>query len=63
MESPIGQLKLVASDTGLAAILWEQDRPDRVRLNIVGEDQSIRCWSRPSASSKNISAATGRLSR
>jgi methylated-DNA-[protein]-cysteine S-methyltransferase len=38
MSSPVGQLKLVASDTGLAAILWENDDPKRVRLNIVGED-------------------------
>ncbi|MGH8446633.1 MAG: methylated-DNA--[protein]-cysteine S-methyltransferase [Solimonas sp.] len=37
MGSPVGQLKLVASDDGLAAILWENDDPDRVRLNIVGE--------------------------
>lgn len=40
MTSPIGELKLVASDDGLAAILWENDNPRRVRLNIVGEDQS-----------------------
>ena len=38
MSSPVGELKLVASDTGLAAILWENDDPKRVRLNIVGED-------------------------
>jgi methylated-DNA-[protein]-cysteine S-methyltransferase len=36
--SPIGQLKLVASDAGLAAILWENDDPDRVRLGPVAED-------------------------
>jgi methylated-DNA-[protein]-cysteine S-methyltransferase len=30
--SPIGNLKLVASDKGLAAILWENDNPKRVRL-------------------------------
>lgn len=30
--SPVGTLKLVASDDGLAAILWENDDPDRVRL-------------------------------
>jgi methylated-DNA-[protein]-cysteine S-methyltransferase len=38
MKSPIGRLKLVASDKGLAAILWENDDPKRVRLNIAGED-------------------------
>ena len=33
MESPVGKLKLVASDEGLAAILWKDDRPSRVRLS------------------------------
>ena len=33
MESPVGKLKLVASDKGLVAILWENDRPSRVRLD------------------------------
>ena len=32
IESPVGKLKLVASDKGLVAILWENDRPSRVRL-------------------------------
>lgn len=32
MESPVGKLKLVASDKGLVAVLWEDDRPGRVRL-------------------------------
>ncbi len=32
MESPIGKLKLVASDAGLVAVLWENDRPHRVPL-------------------------------
>ncbi len=30
--SPVGELTLVADDRGLAAILWENDKPDRVRL-------------------------------
>jgi methylated-DNA-[protein]-cysteine S-methyltransferase len=38
MKSPVGELTLVASATGLAAILWENDKPGRVRLNIVAED-------------------------
>lgn len=33
MKSPVGVLTLVGSETGLAAILWENDRPGRVRLN------------------------------
>jgi methylated-DNA-[protein]-cysteine S-methyltransferase len=40
VQSPVGTLTLVASEEGLAAILWERDRPRRVRLNIVGEDSS-----------------------
>ena len=40
MDSPVGRLKLVAGDAGLAGILWENDRPRRVRLNIEGEDSS-----------------------
>jgi len=39
MKSPVGDLKLIASDAGLAAILWENDNPKRVRLNIMGEDR------------------------
>jgi methylated-DNA-[protein]-cysteine S-methyltransferase len=31
-ESPVGELKLVASEDGLAAILWENDDPARVPL-------------------------------
>jgi methylated-DNA-[protein]-cysteine S-methyltransferase len=30
--SPVGLLKLVASNAGLAAVLWENDDPHRVRL-------------------------------
>jgi len=32
MESPVGELMLVASDKGLAAVIWENDRPGRVKL-------------------------------
>jgi methylated-DNA-[protein]-cysteine S-methyltransferase len=38
IDSPVGKLKLVATDEGLAGILWEKDRPGRVRLNIEAED-------------------------
>lgn len=37
MASPLGELKLVASDRGLAAILWENDDPKRVRLGSMVE--------------------------
>jgi methylated-DNA-[protein]-cysteine S-methyltransferase len=32
-DSPVGELKLVASENGLVAILWPDDNPARVRLN------------------------------
>jgi methylated-DNA-[protein]-cysteine S-methyltransferase len=38
VESPVGPLKLVASEAGLAAILWKNDSPRRVRLGNVVED-------------------------
>jgi methylated-DNA-[protein]-cysteine S-methyltransferase len=36
--SPVGKLKLVASETGLIAILWENDNPRRVPLADLVED-------------------------
>ena len=38
MRSPVGTLTLIGSDDGLAAILWENDRPGRVRRDVVTED-------------------------
>jgi methylated-DNA-[protein]-cysteine S-methyltransferase len=38
MKSPVGLLKLVGSDAGLAAVLWEHDDPRRVRLDARVED-------------------------
>lgn len=32
MPSPVGVLKLVATDTALVAVLWENEDPKRVRL-------------------------------
>lgn len=40
IKSPVGELKLVASDKGLAAILWENDNPRRVQLAPVSEDKN-----------------------
>jgi methylated-DNA-[protein]-cysteine S-methyltransferase len=37
MDSPVGRLKLTATSDGLAAILWETDGPDRVRLGAAAE--------------------------
>jgi len=39
-KTPVGELKLVASNQGLAAILWENDDPNRVRLHPVKEDKN-----------------------
>lgn len=39
VPSPVGALTLVASDTGLAAILWENGDPGRVRLGTLVEDR------------------------
>jgi methylated-DNA-[protein]-cysteine S-methyltransferase len=38
MDSVVGKLKLVATDKGLAAILWEDDNPRRVRLGSISEN-------------------------
>jgi methylated-DNA-[protein]-cysteine S-methyltransferase len=38
VPSPLGALRLVASDEGLVAILWENDNPDRVRLDELRQD-------------------------
>lgn len=37
IDSPVGRLKLVATGPKLAAILWENDRPGRVRLGPMRE--------------------------
>jgi methylated-DNA-[protein]-cysteine S-methyltransferase len=38
MPSPVGELKLIAGERGLAAIIWEADRPNRVRVEATKED-------------------------
>jgi len=38
ISSPVGALKLVASDNGLVALLWENDNPARVRLGELSPD-------------------------
>ena len=41
ISSPYGKLKLVASDKGLAAVLWENDDPRRVRLGALKRIRTI----------------------
>ena len=38
VESPVGKLKVVASDKGLVAVLWQNDKPGRVRLGELTEN-------------------------
>lgn len=38
VTSPVGALTLAATESGLAAILWERDDPRRVPLTLVGSD-------------------------
>ncbi len=38
VDSPVGRLTLVATDEGLAAILWDRDYQSRVRMNIEAQD-------------------------
>lgn len=39
VDSPVGRLKLIAKGPALAAILWENERADRVCLGAMSEDQ------------------------
>lgn len=38
MASPVGLLKLVATDSALVAVLWENENPNRVRLAELNEN-------------------------
>ncbi|WP_017345883.1 methylated-DNA--[protein]-cysteine S-methyltransferase [Pantoea sp. A4] len=38
IETPVGELTLVASDRGVVAILWEDDSPSRVKLSTTQHD-------------------------
>jgi methylated-DNA-[protein]-cysteine S-methyltransferase len=38
IRSPVGTLTLIASNDGLAAILWPNERPGHFRLDVVAED-------------------------
>ena len=39
IDTPVGRLRLVASDRGLAAVLWPNEDPRRVRLGPLTEDE------------------------
>lgn len=38
MDSPVGQLQLVANETALVAVLWDCEKSNRVRLATLVED-------------------------
>jgi len=40
MPTVLGKLKLIASEKGLAAILWENDKPTRVQLGTLTENKN-----------------------
>jgi methylated-DNA-[protein]-cysteine S-methyltransferase len=40
IDSPVGRLTLIAREEKLAAILWEEDKPDRVKPGVLEEDQA-----------------------
>jgi methylated-DNA-[protein]-cysteine S-methyltransferase len=40
MPSPVGTLTLIGGERGLAAVLWESERPNRVRAGATKEDRN-----------------------
>ena len=40
MKSPVGELTLIACETGLCSILWEDEKENRVKINLGIEDQN-----------------------
>lgn len=40
IDTPVGQLTLVAGDSGLVAVLWENDDPQRVPLGTLRRNES-----------------------
>ncbi|MCB8883881.1 methylated-DNA--[protein]-cysteine S-methyltransferase [Acidisoma cellulosilytica] len=60
MESPIGRLKLVASDRGLAAVLWEVDRRAYRHLTDINEDPSHPMLVEAKAQLTDYFAGTGK---
>jgi methylated-DNA-[protein]-cysteine S-methyltransferase len=40
IDSPVGCLKIVVQETNLVAILWDNEKPNRVKLNSIIEDST-----------------------
>jgi methylated-DNA-[protein]-cysteine S-methyltransferase len=58
VQTPVGALKLVASDKGLAAVLWENDDPKRVRLGELIEGAGHPVLARAESQLKEYFAGT-----
>jgi methylated-DNA-[protein]-cysteine S-methyltransferase len=58
VNSPVGKLKLVASEKGLVAVLWENDPPGRVRLEETQEDPQHKILARAEKELKEYFAGT-----
>ncbi len=50
MKSPVGRLKLVASERGLAAILWEMTIRNESHSRCWWKIKTIRCFAKLNAS-------------
>ncbi len=60
LASPVGELKLVANGSRLVAILWENDRPGRVRLGPMSEAPDSPILIRAAAQLREYFAGTRR---
>ncbi|WP_131108354.1 methylated-DNA--[protein]-cysteine S-methyltransferase [Pseudomonas sp. Sample_10] len=60
LASPVGELKLVAKGSRLVAILWENDRPGRVRLGPMSEAPDSPILIRAAAQLREYFAGTRR---
>jgi methylated-DNA-[protein]-cysteine S-methyltransferase len=61
IDSPVGQLKLVASEKGLVAILWHNDKPSRVPLTELIEDPSHSILTRTEQQLREYFAGTRKV--
>ncbi|WP_343604370.1 methylated-DNA--[protein]-cysteine S-methyltransferase [Fluviicola sp.] len=45
MDSPVGRIRLVGSDKGIAGVLWENDNPKRINIQSYSEatDHPVLC--------------------
>lgn len=58
MDSPVGQLKLIAKGAALVAVLWENERPNRVPLGAMSLDQDSEILKRAEQQLRQYFAGT-----